>query len=66
MGGMAAAVQLQEMNPDAVAQKHRPHFRAALPVLAVVSPRAHHELRFLRRFQDRRVVSSSYRILHDL
>jgi hypothetical protein len=62
MGGMAAAVELQEVHLDAVAKEHPQHRRSAVHVLAVVSPRAHHELRFLGRLHDRAVVSSPHRV----
>jgi len=64
MGGVAAAVELQQVDPNTVAKEHPQHFRPAVPMLAVVPPRAHYKLRFLRRFHNRRVVPSSYRIFY--
>jgi len=64
--GVAARIQPQEVKRDFFLSQDFSHFRAAPAMLAMLAPRAHHELRFLRRVHNRRVVPSPYGIFHNL
>jgi hypothetical protein len=52
------------MQPNAMRRKHVLDVRAALQVLSMRPPRAHHQLRLARGTQDGGVVAAADRVLH--
>ncbi len=59
---MAAGVESQRVKFFFVLREQPQDFLAPFQVRTVLSPGAHHELRFLCGFDDRGVVSSPYGI----